>query len=65
MLNGLKMGFTLQTRVENTILEKGLHSLSWKENVLGAVVSKKWHVDSLMGDDRTHLYWFLEKKIQL
>ena len=53
--NWLNMGFPLQTWVKT-------HQLSSKIKVPGAAVSKEGHAASLLGQERTHHYWFPWKK---
>ena len=45
-------------RLEKTLHEVEIHWLSDKEKVLGAVVSKEGHADSLLGRVRIHYNWF-------
>ena len=44
---------------------KSGNTLSDKEKVPGAVVSKEDHADSFVGHNRTHHYWLPCKKVQL
>ena len=56
--HGLNMSLPLQAWVGKSVHEVETHRLSGKEKVLGAVVSKEGHADSLLGHERTHHYWF-------
>ena len=50
-----KMGLPQQTLVEKSMERKHTDSPG-KKKVLGAVVSKEGHIDSLLGYERTHHY---------
>ena len=54
----LNMSLPLWAWVKKTICGVETHRLSHKEKVLGAVVSKEGHAESLLGHEWTHDNWF-------
>ena len=60
--NRLNIGLLLWDWMEKTVHRVETHWLSSKEKVLGAVVSKEGHADSVLGHEKTHHYWFTCKQ---
>ena len=59
--NGLKIGLSVQAWVKDTVHGAETHGLSSKEKVPGIVV-KKGHGNRLLEHERTHHYWFPQKR---
>ena len=55
---GPNISFLQWGRIKKTIYGMETHWLSGKEKVLSVAVSKESHADSLVGQERTHHYWF-------
>ena len=55
--NGINVGLLQQAWVEKKVHRVKTNWLSSKK-VLGTVVNKEGDVDSLLGHERTHHYWF-------
>ena len=60
--NRINIALPQQDWVEKTIHGVGTQWLSTKEKVPGEVVNKKGHADSVLGNEKTHHYWFPFKK---
>ena len=60
--NRLNMGLSLSAWIKKTVHGVETHWLSSKEKVPDAAVTKDSDVDSLLGQKRTHHYWFLWKR---
>ena len=59
--NRLKMGLQHRDWVEKIVNGVETHWLSGKEMVPGTAVRKEGHADCVVGNERTHHYWFCWK----
>ena len=60
--NVINIGLAWRAGVEKTVLGVETDLLSSKGKFLGTAVSEESHTDSVLGQERTHHYWFPLKR---
>ena len=63
--NEINMGFSLRAWIKKTVNWVQRYWFPGKDKVPGATVSREGYVDSVLGYERTHHYWFLCKRFKI